>query len=936
MSSKISALTESVIGDNDFVAISRSGSNFKLNLSEAIGDKLNIFYVEDAAMDGSTDDRAAIQAVIDACYTAGGGIVQLKEGTYRVQPTSATCLVLRTGVHLRGMGMSATIIESDNSTTTTPYNIISPYGWNTATSPYTAEEIMVSDLTIKGTQYSSSGNSGNLHNLVGFCSCPKGLLYNVGFENGGAHFAEFNRSKNCWIVNCATVGNGNHGTSKFQLDPNGQAGGMSDSRIVMTISNSASHASGLQTLLTVNSTTGVNPGDLLSIASANGTAAAAYNATGGWIVTEVPSSTTVAINMAWPTSVATPATTAGTATVECWVENCGIINYIDKAASDETTTMSRSFLDLSHNTHRGCYRNIYIKDSYIVGRTSYLTTGNTNATIGFDSSAYPNFFDGLFIENNTFTGGTTGQTIHVDCHVPNDATYQHRRISNFCVKNNKFLDVGFYRCLNIGNSFSDSASRSPSSTPANEFVLGVWKNICVENNKIYPIFKSGNVVHHVRAQRGISIGSAEMAVISGNTIHYRNLAPPNWKRLTASSIDTGADTITFASAHGWSTGQDVVVYATSGYPGGVGTSTYYVIVSSSTAIKLATSVANAQAGTAIDITSTGGGTIYVSSGWGYVATNQWGFKIDHVQQLTVENNKFRFELNNQSLDGYFYPFVFGCANFELPSYNTTISNSASADSGLRTTLTVSSSSSFKAGDKVFITGANGTNASQYNRTGGYFVTSIPNGTSITINLVWQGNATTAGTITATRRPIRSCQIWENNRVESGPDTGVNISRPFTELISSGTEISTWASTTSPATAGVWRGNLALNAGGGFPADTAGGAPHLNVGATALTTSITTASESENTLTKGRHRWGYGPRYGVTPALISGTTTIPDALITANSVITVSRITDGGTVGCSYSISRTAGTNFTITSKDSAGSTQTLDTSTLHYVIHEPN
>jgi hypothetical protein len=69
-------------------------------------------------------------------------------------------------------------------------------------------------------------------------------------------------------------------------------------------------------------------------------------------------------------------------------------------------------------------------------------------------------------------------------------------------------------------------------------------------------------------------------------------------------------------------------------------------------------------------------------------------------------------------------------------------------------------------------------------------------------------------------------------------------------------------------------------------------------------------------------------------LVAGTVTVTDTAITANSRIQVNRFTDGGTLGDSYSVTRSAGASFTITSK-TANVTQTLDTSVVTYIIIEP-
>lgn len=78
---------------------------------------------------------------------------------------------------------------------------------------------------------------------------------------------------------------------------------------------------------------------------------------------------------------------------------------------------------------------------------------------------------------------------------------------------------------------------------------------------------------------------------------------------------------------------------------------------------------------------------------------------------------------------------------------------------------------------------------------------------------------------------------------------------------------------------------------------------------------------------------YAPRAVTGQAtLVAGTVTVTQALVRSSSRIRVDRQTDGGTVGASYSIARTAGTGFTITAKDGAGATQALDTSIVNWTL----
>lgn len=75
----------------------------------------------------------------------------------------------------------------------------------------------------------------------------------------------------------------------------------------------------------------------------------------------------------------------------------------------------------------------------------------------------------------------------------------------------------------------------------------------------------------------------------------------------ASAVDPSTDQITVTSNDWLHTGQAVALTGSS-LPTGLSATTYYVIRVNATTIKLATSVANANAGTAVDITVDGSGT----------------------------------------------------------------------------------------------------------------------------------------------------------------------------------------------------------------------------------------------------------------------------------------------------------------------------------------
>ena len=75
------------------------------------------------------------------------------------------------------------------------------------------------------------------------------------------------------------------------------------------------------------------------------------------------------------------------------------------------------------------------------------------------------------------------------------------------------------------------------------------------------------------------------------------------------SANTSTEVITCSAAHGFVTGQRVNLTVTSGLTGLTDGTSYYVIYVSATTLKLATTSANAVAGTAVNITADGTGTL---------------------------------------------------------------------------------------------------------------------------------------------------------------------------------------------------------------------------------------------------------------------------------------------------------------------------------------
>jgi hypothetical protein len=83
-------------------------------------------------------------------------------------------------------------------------------------------------------------------------------------------------------------------------------------------------------------------------------------------------------------------------------------------------------------------------------------------------------------------------------------------------------------------------------------------------------------------------------------------AAPAAKTFLDANVDVDTNIITIAS-HGFVTGVKVAATSAGTLPGGLSATNYYVIYVTSGTIKLASTLANAEAGTAVDITSAAGG-----------------------------------------------------------------------------------------------------------------------------------------------------------------------------------------------------------------------------------------------------------------------------------------------------------------------------------------
>lgn len=154
-----------------------------------------------AVGDGSTDDTAAIQACIDACNTAGGGIVYFPPGTYKI--TASINLPAYTSIRITGAGPNvSSILVSANSVKA--FNITG-----------LAARVGIEDLWI-GSTIARTGCYGIY--VAGTSSAvPASEIYirhvNIQNLNTGLYWSQVQLSKIDWLrilnsVNSSITGNG--------------------------------------------------------------------------------------------------------------------------------------------------------------------------------------------------------------------------------------------------------------------------------------------------------------------------------------------------------------------------------------------------------------------------------------------------------------------------------------------------------------------------------------------------------------------------------------------------------------------------------------------------------------------------------------------------------------------------------------------------------
>ncbi|WP_407310687.1 glycosyl hydrolase family 28-related protein [Pseudomonas sp. nanlin1] len=184
----------------------------------------SIFNVKDfgAVGDGITDDTLALQKTIDAAAAAGGGEVQLGNGTYIVSASSGAALNLKDNVSLSGNGVAQTTLKLADGT---------PAAVNALISADQAHNVGASGLTLDGNRENTQGSASgwvngsatgvSLHDLQAQNFNGNGLdltgqASEIELRNSSAHGNRLDGIVADRLVNSAfqdnsAYGNGGHG-----------------------------------------------------------------------------------------------------------------------------------------------------------------------------------------------------------------------------------------------------------------------------------------------------------------------------------------------------------------------------------------------------------------------------------------------------------------------------------------------------------------------------------------------------------------------------------------------------------------------------------------------------------------------------------------------------------------------------------------------------
>jgi hypothetical protein len=155
-----------------------------------------------AVGNGVADDRAAIQAAINAASAAGGGTVYLPRGTYVVtkNPAGAYCLSVPSRIRMTGSGPASIVKTADSA----------PDGTHNMLLVSAATLVVVSNLAIDGNK-ARLGSAGSGDDVIGGWGITNSWFHHLTIYNSGWEAVDLDNSDGCIVESCFLYDNRGNG-----------------------------------------------------------------------------------------------------------------------------------------------------------------------------------------------------------------------------------------------------------------------------------------------------------------------------------------------------------------------------------------------------------------------------------------------------------------------------------------------------------------------------------------------------------------------------------------------------------------------------------------------------------------------------------------------------------------------------------------------------
>jgi len=141
-------------------AVSRLAEAAPLNDVDGLIDVYNVKTQYGAIGDGIVDDRPAIQQALDDCAEAGGGIVYLPKGVYRIKlapdAIASKCVIVYSNTTLLGAGIGVSVLKVHDDQASGINGVVrTPFGVATT-------NVTIQDLTIDGNVLDATTNPSGI------------------------------------------------------------------------------------------------------------------------------------------------------------------------------------------------------------------------------------------------------------------------------------------------------------------------------------------------------------------------------------------------------------------------------------------------------------------------------------------------------------------------------------------------------------------------------------------------------------------------------------------------------------------------------------------------------------------------------------------------------------------------------------------------------